>query len=217
MRAISLLLGLTVAAAIAVSVAFPFGPLRLLAGSPGGAPPAPGSPGAPPVVFAAPDQDAADTTTVSRQRSARLLATRVSSLEATLVPLEGRVTDLEATVDALSSSRNTRPVATRTPVPRQERAGRRVRVSGTGVDVSEKFHLDARRYRVTASMTVSDFDGFSCELFGPNGFDDLIFNEIIDSPQQWSAQTVVDITTAGDYFIGVSNTDGRWTLLFAPY
>lgn len=89
--------------------------------------------------------------------------------------------------------------------------------SGTGTAVSEKFELAAGRYRVTATVEVADFSGFICQMYGPAGFEELLFNELIDSPGTWTGSTVVEIPTAGEFFVEVSNTAAPWRLTFETF
>jgi hypothetical protein len=119
------------------------------------------------------------------------------------------------------------PVETPEPEPTEEPngGGRRRRgggqelvasVSGVGVSVSDPFSLTAGRYRVSASVDVSDYSGFACQLHGPDGYEELIFNELIETPQLWTGSTVVTLGADGEYFVEVSNTDAPWTIEFSP-
>jgi hypothetical protein len=107
---------------------------------------------------------------------------------------------LEATVAALTSA-SSEPVATTQP-PKQEQnlTPKRVRVSRSGTAVSDKFHLGAGRYRATVTMTITRVGGFICELLGPGGSREALFNELIKQPQEWTESTAVDVNEAGGYF-----------------
>lgn len=141
------------------------------------------------------------------------LQTTVSQQATKIARLDTRVTALETRV-ALGSGGAS---SASTLVPTAAQGGSQT-VSGTGTMVSDKFHLDQGRYKVSATLEVSDqVSGFIVQLNGPNGAQDSLFNELIQNPQTWTGSTVVTIATAGDYFVDVSNTTAPWTLTFAPY
>jgi hypothetical protein len=96
------------------------------------------------------------------------------------------------------------------------RGSRGTSVPGVGTTVSDNLTLAPGRYRATVTMRVTDYSGFIADLHGPDGFSENIFNEIIDAPQRWNAETIVDINTGGEYFVEVSNTDAEWEIEFIP-
>jgi hypothetical protein len=91
-----------------------------------------------------------------------------------------------------------------------------VTVSGTGSFVSDTFQLAAGRYKVSATVEVTDFDGFSVTVYAPDGDRDLLFNEIIDEGGTWTGSAVYDAPATGEYFVEVSNTTSSWSLVFEP-
>lgn len=92
-----------------------------------------------------------------------------------------------------------------------------VSVTGVGLDVSEPFTLEPGRYQASASVNVTgSFDGFAAYLHGPDGYRELLFNETIDGSQQWTAEAIVEIEIAGEYFVEATNTESEWTIELAP-
>jgi hypothetical protein len=103
----------------------------------------------------------------------------------------------------------------RSPRQREERAtASTATASGVGTSVSESFTLTPGRYRAIATMSVAESSGFIADLHGPNEFTQNIFNELIETPQEWTAETIVNIETDGEYFVEVSNTTAGWQIEF---
>ena len=88
--------------------------------------------------------------------------------------------------------------------------------SGVGTSVSEVLILAPGRYRAIATMSVAEYSGFIADLHGPDGFIENIINELIETPQEWTAETIVNLETEGEYFIQVSNTSAGWQIEFVP-
>jgi hypothetical protein len=133
-------------------------------------------------------------------------ATQVAGLHKRVKRLEQVVLTPQATTNG-GSAANSQPRTN----------GELPAISGTGTTVSEKFNLGAGRYKVTATLQVSDFSGFICELYGPGDFDENLFNELIDTPGTWTGSTVVQIPASGEFFVQVSNTDASWQLTFEAF
>jgi hypothetical protein len=121
------------------------------------------------------------------------------------------------------------PVATATPVPAVPATPAPelppaetpppsdvVTFTGVGATTSQPFTLQPGRYRATAKMEVSQPTGFTATLRGPDNFEQQLFDESIDTPQSWSANSVVRIDTAGDYYVEVANTTEAWTIELQP-
>jgi hypothetical protein len=89
-------------------------------------------------------------------------------------------------------------------------------VAGVGPATSEPITLEPGRYRATASMQVTGRTRFTATLNGPNGFSEALFDERIDTPQAWTAGTVVRIRDAGDYTVDVTNAEQAWSIAFEP-
>jgi hypothetical protein len=88
--------------------------------------------------------------------------------------------------------------------------------AGVGTARSERFALEPGRYRVNAAMEVSAATGFTCELFGPDDFTETLFDEQIDEPQSWTAQTRLRLDSGGDFYVECADTDEEWTITFTP-
>lgn len=88
--------------------------------------------------------------------------------------------------------------------------------TGVGTARSERFALEPGRYRLTAAMEVSEASGFTCDIFGPDNFTESLFDEQIDAPQSWTAQTRLRLESGGDFYVECSNTDAEWTISFVP-
>lgn len=89
-------------------------------------------------------------------------------------------------------------------------------VAGSGPATSEPITLEPGRYRATVSMQATGRTRFTATLNGPNGFSEELFNERIDTPQAWTAATVVRIREAGDYTVEVTNAEQAWSIAFEP-
>jgi hypothetical protein len=114
------------------------------------------------------------------------------------------------------SGRRNRDRPDRQQEPPADAAPERVVVSGDGTSVSDPINLVAGRYQAMASMQVDDFSGFIAILHGPNDYSETLFNEMIDTPQEWTAETVVTVDQDGEYFVEVTNTDASWRIRFVP-
>jgi hypothetical protein len=89
-------------------------------------------------------------------------------------------------------------------------------ISGFGLEVSDTFTLEPGRYQATATVNVTgSFDGFAAYLHGPGGYRELLFNETIEGPQQWTAESIVATEVAGEYFLEAVNTESEWTIELA--
>jgi hypothetical protein len=136
-------------------------------------------------------QVAAQATTIAKQgRDIRRLKDRVTVLEG-----------------------GSQPATAPNTVPNR---GKGVTVSGVGVMVTDKFSLSPGRYKVSATVEVSDFDGFIAHLIGDNGDDESLFNEIIETGGAWTGSTIVDVS-GGDYAVEVENSSSPWTLVFEQF
>ena len=92
-----------------------------------------------------------------------------------------------------------------------------VSVTGVGLDVSEPFTLEPGRYQASASVNVTGTsDGFAAYLHGPGDYRELLFDETLDGPQQWTAEAIVVTETAGEYFVEALNTESEWTIELTP-
>ena len=91
-------------------------------------------------------------------------------------------------------------------------------ITGFGMDVSGQIYLSAGRYLATVSMdVVDDYETFICWMRGPGDYRQLVFNEFIEGPQDWSAEGIVDLEVGGPYFVEVSGASRLWRVSFAPY
>jgi hypothetical protein len=88
--------------------------------------------------------------------------------------------------------------------------------TGVGTARSERFALEPGRYRLTAAMEVSEASGFTCDIFGPDDFTETLFDEQIDGPQSWTAQTRLRLENGGDFYVECSNTNDAWEISFVP-
>jgi hypothetical protein len=114
------------------------------------------------------------------------------------------------------SGRRNRDRPDRQQEPPADAVPERVVVSGDGAITSDPFTLVAGQYRVSASMTVEAPTGFTAVLNGPNQFSQALFNETIDTPQEWSAETEVTIAEAGEYTVNVADANTSWRIRFLP-
>jgi hypothetical protein len=142
-------------------------------------------------------------------------ATDVSEAEA-----PDAVADEDAAANERRERRNRNRDGAGEPVPVEETAAAPAaatsRISGVGTSVSDMFMLEPGRYRATVVMDVQEFSGFIAVLHGPDGFEEYIFNEVIETPQTWTAETVVETDIGGEYFVEVTNTVAAWTMTFDP-
>jgi hypothetical protein len=139
-------------------------------------------------------------------------ATAQDRTDERIAALETQVADLEARVAALEKSGA--PVSA-TEADSQGATSGAVTVNGVGSTISEDFHLDAGRYEVT--LTLDSGCCISMFLYGQNGSDDLLFNEIFDFDVGGGTVTnIYQIPTTGAYFLDAQNTDGAWTVTFSP-
>ena len=156
-----------------------------------------------------------------------LLAGGVATLA--LQPTDERLGHLEATVASLDARVSTLERASglgETPVSGHQ-AGQRqavsedtwLTVSGTGNAVTDKFRLDAGRYRVHAAMQTSGVTGFIAMFYRPDGGEDLVFNALVSEAGEWTAEAIYQAAKRGDYFVEVSNVmaDASWSLRFEPF
>jgi hypothetical protein len=109
-----------------------------------------------------------------------------------------------------ANPRETQPPAT------PETSPEKVVVSGEGATTSDPVTLVAGKYRVSAAMTVETATGFSAVLNGPNQFSETLFDETIDTPQDWTAETNLRVAETGDYTVTVSNANASWKIRFVP-
>jgi hypothetical protein len=125
----------------------------------------------------------------------------------------------EVVVDEPPPEEEPAPRERRNTTPRDANRGRTdgLSISGVGLDVSEPFTLEPGRYQASASVNVTgSFDGFAAYLHGPNGYRELLFNETLDGPQQWTGEAIVETEIAGEYFVEATNTESEWTIELAP-
>jgi hypothetical protein len=146
---------------------------------------------------------------------------RVAALETQVAGLEKRVSNHGREIDRLEDQvatleAGTQPGETGETEPANAPADEGTSVSGVGVMVSDKFGLSPGRYKVTATAEVADFDGFIAVLYGDNGEEETLFNELIETPGTWTASTIVEVT-GGDYAVGVDNSSSPWTLVFEKF
>lgn len=135
---------------------------------------------------------------------------RLTALETLVEVQQARIDVLEARLDALERSSPDMGASS------ADRAGNIATVSGIGGIVSADFRLDGGRYTVTASVEVTDFDGFALYIYSPNGDDDLLFNEVINETGVWTGSVIFDAPERGNYFVEAQNTGSPWTLAFEP-
>jgi hypothetical protein len=162
------------------------------------------------VQWTGPSVDAQDTTgdrVSALETQVADLDTRVSNHGREIERIEDRVATLEA---------GSQPAETGESGSANEPAGDSATVSGVGVMVSDKFSLAPGRYKVSAALEVSGFDGFIVHLVGENGDEEYLFNEIIETPGTWTGSTTVEVR-GGEYAIQVENTSSPWTLVFEPF
>jgi hypothetical protein len=146
---------------------------------------------------------------------------RVSALETQVADLttsngkHGRdINRLKDRVSALEGG--SQPSETGDSGSTDQPAGDSATVSGFGVMVSDKFSLTQGRYKVTATVEAAGFDGFIVHLYGPNGDEEYLFNELIENGGPWTASTIVEVA-GGEYAVGVENTGSPWTLVFEKF
>ena len=156
-----------------------------------------------------------------------------ASPEATIAAYQTQVAELNGKVDTQATSiakRDTKidtqrtqiagykaTVATlETQVPPTAPAG--TPLTGIGTTVSDKFTLQAGRYKVTATIEVAQVDGFILVLYGPNPSDrgTHVLNEITDQPGTWTISAIFTAPQSGAYFAEVSNVRDSWTVTFTP-
>jgi hypothetical protein len=89
-------------------------------------------------------------------------------------------------------------------------------LAGEGTATTDPFTLEPGRYRVIATLSVAETSGFTAQLRGPNDLREILFEETIDTPQDWTGETNVRIREAGEYTIRVRDTEEAWTIEFAP-
>ncbi len=131
-----------------------------------------------------------------------------------------RARDESVVVDEPPPEEEPAPRERRNTTPRDANRGPtdELSISGVGLDVSEPFTLEPGRYQASASVNVTgSFDGFAAYLHGPDGYRELLFNETLDGPQQWTAEAIVETEIAGEYFVEATNTESEWTIELAPF
>jgi len=140
-------------------------------------------------------------------------ADRIDDLEATVETLDERVSALE---DDSGASSPDDVEATR---PSGSEDSDWVTSEGVGLTATDKFELNAGRFRVHATVDAqSEFSGFIAHIYDPSGGEANLFNELIQNgPLNWEGETIYTAPSTGDYFIEVSNTDFAWSLAFEPF
>ena len=53
-------------------------------------------------------------------------------------------------------------------------------------------------------------------LLGPNGFEEQLFNEIIEPSGEWDGETTVNVGEDGEYTVQVDAPQESWTVLIEP-
>jgi len=91
-----------------------------------------------------------------------------------------------------------------------------VTIEGNGSMVIDNIDLEAGRYKVTATVEVAAFDGFAVWVYGRDGSEDLLFNDLIEEPGTWTSSQVLEVSGSGGVFLETTNTDSPWTLTFEP-
>ncbi len=138
---------------------------------------------------------------------------KIADLEQVTSQLDARVGALETQVAALSGTDGAGGEATGPAGPDGPAT-----VSGNGVMVSEKFALEPGRYRVNATLEIAEqIAGFIVMMYGPSGYEEYLFNELIQTSGTWEGSTVVNVPVSGEYFVEVSNTTAAWTLTFESF
>lgn len=142
---------------------------------------------------------------------------RISNLEDEVEDLDARVSALE-TQAAQGSSAQSGNADMKKTSDRSQGGGRAASVNGAGTMVSDKFALASGQYKVSATLDVADdFSGFIVQVYGPDGGEETLFNELIQQSGTWTGSMIYKATKDGDYYVSVSNTDAAWTLVFEPY
>jgi hypothetical protein len=138
---------------------------------------------------------------------------RIDSLEATVANLDERVTALEEDSELVAATPDATAAAANVV------GGDWLTVSGVGNTVTEKFNLEAGRYRVHAALNATGATGFITQFYGPSGDKDLVFNALISDAGEWTSEAIYEAQTPGAYFVEVSNVMGavNWSLAFEPF
>ena len=140
---------------------------------------------------------------------------RIAALETQVADHASRIDQLEDQMAALNPG-GARAAATPEAEP--------VTVSGLDAMESDPFSLEAGRYRITATLEVEGLtSGFILRLQGPDGFEELLFNEVIGQaqlsgdPKTWTGSATVLIEEEGEYILTVENASGPWEVLFESF
>jgi hypothetical protein len=106
-----------------------------------------------------------------------------------------------------------------TPTPQNVEAtpsAQRVMVSGSGASTTDPFNLVAGKYKVSASMKTTGPSGFKAVLHGPNQFSNTLFDQNIDTAQNWTASTDLTLDQGGQFTVDVTKADAAWRIRFVP-
>ncbi len=135
---------------------------------------------------------------------------RFAALEARIAELEDRVTALEGA--------NESTVEGQEPADTESTNGGIVTVTGVGTSVSDPVQLTEGRYRLNAEVTPSgQFAGFILYAYGPNGSEELLFNEFLEGGGVHEMSTLFTVPETEDYIFAAENVDGSWTIVFEPF
>jgi len=91
-----------------------------------------------------------------------------------------------------------------------------ITIAGEGSETSVPFTLEAGSYRVVGSMQVAESSDLVARLLDADDVAQRLFRETIEPSQPWSAETTVEIETAGEYTVKVSGVTDVWTIAFEP-
>jgi hypothetical protein len=90
--------------------------------------------------------------------------------------------------------------------------------NGVGPTITSSFRLAAGRYRISGTHTdTGDGSGnFIVHLWGPQGYEGYIFNELEFDPGTFSYQVVEEVPYSGTYFYEVQYANSNWTISMSP-
>lgn len=136
---------------------------------------------------------------------------RLNALETKVATQAGDISSLKKRVKALEQAKSGSSNASDAVAP--SAAGNPVTLNGTGPTVTDKFSLKSGRYKITVTVDVANFDGFSLYIYPPSGSKDLVLNELIDHAGLWKGSAVFEASSDGDYYAETQNTSSAWTVM----
>ncbi len=91
-----------------------------------------------------------------------------------------------------------------------------ITIAGEGSETSAPFTLEAGSYRVVGSMQVAESSDLVARLLDADDVAQRLFRETIEPSEAWTAETTIEIETAGEYTVKVSGVTDVWTIAFEP-